>query len=271
MISSYHQQEKIGIITGYGLLPEIFVNKVNNFDIYLVGFKRFVSRNIIHKVKKYKILTIWSLSEIIDFFQQNDVTKLLFLGYVPLNILLKNPQLDQKASKLFSQINSKTAMQIFHSLLNELSQAGFTVEPIDKYLNDCFAEKGSINSLTLTEGEIKDVEFGYNIAKSIASLDVGLTVVVKNGIVVAVEALEGTDRCILRAGKLAGSGCCVVKVARPQQDMRFDLPVIGPTTVKVLARSKANILAVESNKTLILKKDEVIKKSYKLGIKLYGI
>jgi len=102
-------------------------------------------------------------------------------------------------------------------------------------------------------------------------LDIGLTVVVKNKVIVAVESLEGTDRCILRGRKLAGENCIVIKVARPNQDMRFDLPVIGPRTVKVLKKAKVKLLVVEKNKTLIIDKQNVIKKLNNLGIKLYGI
>lgn len=263
--------ENIGIIAGYGLLPEIFVDSVKDRDIYVIGFKKYISRRLLRKVKKYKILNSWNLTETIKFFNENNVNKILFLGYIPHTLLFQNPELDEKATGIFSRLKTKTAMQIFHGLSEELASSGIVVEPINKYLTEHFAEKGVINSLFPTEDELKDIEFGYQVAKHIASLDIGLTVVVKYGTIIAVEALEGTDNCIYRAAKLAGKGCRVVKVARPQQDMRFDLPVIGPKTIKVLSKTKSSLIAVESGTTLILEKNKVIQESKKLGIKLYGI
>ncbi len=264
--------QKLGIITGYGLLPEIFIKEVQNLQFFIVGFNRFTSKKLLKYAKGYLLLKEWKLQEIIDFFQYNEVKKILFLGYIPHKILFsKSLQLDKKAKDLFNRLKKNSAMDIFYGLLDEFKNVGIEIEPIDKYLKNSFAEKGSINGLIPTEEEFENIEFGYKIAKQIASLDIGLTVVVKNKVIVAVEALEGTDSCILRASKLAGEGCVVVKVARPNQDMRFDLPVIGPKTVKILTSAKVKVIAVESDKTLILNKKEVIERTKKSGIKLYGI
>lgn len=271
MQTDNHLEENIGIIAGYGLLPEIFVNTVKDKEIYAVCFKKYVPRRLLKRVKNYKVLDCWSLTEVINFFQQNNVYKILFLGYIPHTLLFKNPTLDIKATSLLKSLKTKTSMEIFNALVNEFSYHGITIEPLNKYLAHCIAEKGAINSLIPNEEELNDIEFGYKIAKHIAALDVGLTVVVKNGIVIAVEALEGTDNCIYRAAKLAGQGCRVVKVGRPQQDMRFDLPIIGPKTIKVLAKTKSSLIAIESGTTLILDKEKVIQSSKKLGIKVYGI
>jgi DUF1009 family protein len=162
-------------------------------------------------------------------------------------------------------------MEIFYALEAEFSRYGILIEPIDKYLKNIFAEKGELNGVKLDNEDLENINFGYHIAKRLAEVDIGLTVVVKNKIVVAVEAIEGTDNCIMRAKKIAGKGCYVIKVARPNQDMRFDLPVIGPTTVKVLSKAKVKAVAVEANKTLILEKQRVLEETKKLGIPVYGI
>ncbi|MFN3550427.1 MAG: LpxI family protein [Endomicrobiia bacterium] len=262
----------LGIIAGLGLLPEIFVTEVKNVDFYIISFKNYFNKKILNSSIKFKILTEWNLNEVIDFFKQNNVKNVVFLGYIPHKILLEDKiKLDIKAQCVFNKLKKNSAMEIFKGLVEEFNNSAIQIDTIDKYIKNSFAEKGEINGLKLTEDEFENIKFGYEIAKEIARLDIGLTVVMKNKIVIAVEALEGTDKCILRAVKLAGKDCCVVKVARPNQDMRFDLPVIGPTTVKVLNFAKAKVLAVESEKTLILNKEYVIEKTKKLGIKLYGI
>jgi DUF1009 family protein len=262
----------LGIVAGLGLLPQIFVDEVKNTDFYIVGFKKYVSKKLIKQAKKYYLLNTWDLEEIINFFVQNDIKNILFLGYIPHKILLhKNVPISEGTRMFFIKLMKNSAMEIFYALETEFAEQGISIEPIDKYLRQSFAEHGEINNLKLTEEDFDNIKFGYNVAKRLAEVDVGLTIVVKNKIVVALEAIEGTDNCILRAKKIAGEGCYVIKVARPNQDMRFDLPVIGPTTVKVLSKAKVKAIAVEANKTLILKKQQVVEETKKLGIPVYGI
>ncbi len=262
----------LGIIAGLGLLPQIFVEKIKDIDYYIVGFKKYVSKKLLNHAKKYCLLNKWDLEEIINFFVQNNVKNILLLGYIPHKILLQKNILMSEGTKIFfNKLIKNSAMEIFHSIETKFAEYGISIEPIDKYLKESFAEHGEINGLQLTKEDYENINFGYNVAKRLAEADVGLTVVVKNKIVVAVEAIEGTDNCILRAKKIAGDGCYVIKVARPNQDMRFDLPVIGPTTVKVLLKAKIKAVGVEAYKTLILKKQEVIEKTKKLGIPIYGI
>ena len=262
----------LGIIAGFGLLPQIFVKEVKNTDFYIVGFKKYFSKKLLKYAKNYHVLNRWDLEEIINFFIQNNVKNILFLGYVPHKILLyKNIPMAEGTKMFFNKLLKNSAMGIFYALETEFSKYGILIEPIDKYLKNSFAEKGELNGVKLDNEDFENINFGYHIAKRLAEVDIGLTVIVKNKIVVAVEAIEGTDNCIMRAKKIAGKGCYVIKVARPNQDMRFDLPVIGPTTVKVLSKAKVKAVAVEANKTLILEKQRVLEETKKLGIPVYGI
>lgn len=262
----------LGIVAGLGLLPQIFVNEVKDVNFYIIGFKKFFSKKLIKHAKKYCLLNNWDLEGIINFFVQNNVKNILFLGYIPHKILLhKNIPMSEGTKMFFNKLIKNSAMEIFHNLETEFTKYGISIEPVYKYLKESFAEYGEINNLKLTKEDLDNINFGFNIAKRLAEVDVGLTAVVKNKIIVAVEAIEGTDQCILRAKKIAGEGCYVIKVARPNQDMRFDLPVIGPTTVKVLSKAKIKAVAVEAYKTLILKKQWVIEETKKLGIPIYGI
>ncbi|MCS7228026.1 MAG: UDP-2,3-diacylglucosamine diphosphatase LpxI, partial [Endomicrobia bacterium] len=268
----------LGIIAGSGLLPEVFISEIKNnnytknLNLYLAGFKYYTSKKLKYYVKQFCIFNSWSLTEIISFFKLNNVKSIVLLGYIPHKLLFNNNlSIDEKTKEFIIKLKSKTAMNFFHNLAEQFIKEGFIIEPLDKYIKSSFAEKGEINQLCLSEEEMENVKFGFNIAKRLSELDIGLTVVVKDKVVISVEAIEGTDNCILRAKKLAGKGCCVVKVARPHQDMRFDLPVVGPKTINVLRQAKATVLAIESGKTVILNKQDVIQKSKRFGIKLYGI
>lgn len=263
---------KLGLIAGYGVLPLIFSKEIKNYELYIAGFKNFTSKKLKLFAKELKLFNLGELQNIIQFFKSYEVTNVVFIGYVPHKILVENNvHLDSRAEKMFSRLGNNLAMSIFKGLTEEFHKEGIKIDPINHYLPHLFADKGEMTSLSLTQEEIENITFGYNIAKEIANLDIGLTIVVKNKIVVSVEGLEGTDKCILRGGKLAGKGCCVIKVARPNQDMRFDLPVIGPRTVRILNHIKASVIAVESGKTLIIDKDKVINKLNLLKIKLFGI
>ena len=124
---------------------------------------------------------------------------------------------------------------------------------------------------TLSEQEREDIEFGQRIAKEISRLDIGQSVVVKTGTVLAVEGLDGTNETIRRGGKLAGEGAILVKVAKPNQDMRFDVPVIGPETIKIAAEAKLRAVAVEANRTLLLQKDLIFEEAERARISVVGL
>ncbi|GIX01828.1 MAG: hypothetical protein KatS3mg112_0765 [Thermogutta sp.] len=145
------------------------------------------------------------------------------------------------------------------TVCREIESAGITVRPATAYLPDVLVAPGAITPGTLTRAQWKDIAFGWRVAKEMGRLDIGQTVVVKNQAVLAVEAIEGTDACIRRAGELCASGgFTVVKVAKPQQDMRFDVPTVGTNTLEVIAAAKGAVLAVEAEKTILLDPDRVV-------------
>ena len=133
------------------------------------------------------------------------------------------------------------------------------------------AEKGLLSGKKLSTSENRDVEFGYKIAKGIAGFDIGQTVVVKDRSVIAVESVEGTDECIRRAYKLGGENSIVVKVSKPKQDIRFDVPVIGIDTIYTLKENRIRAMIIESNATLILDKNEALDIAKKIGVTIIAI
>jgi len=159
---------------------------------------------------------------------------------------------------LLGKLKQRNAVSIFSGIADELAKVNVDLLPATTFLEDSLAASGPISGPKLSRNEEDDVDLGWRIAKEIARLDIGQTVLVRNGTVVAVEALEGTNDAIRRGGELAGSGAVMVKVAKPSQDMRFDVPVIGVETIRISAEARLRVIAVEAGKTLLLERDAIV-------------
>jgi DUF1009 family protein len=159
---------------------------------------------------------------------------------------------------LLGKLKQRNAESIFAAIADELTRIDVELLPATTFLEDCLASAGLIAGSKLSTREEEDVDLGWKMAKEIARLDIGQTVIVKNGTVVAVEAFEGTNDAIKRGGALAREGAVMIKVAKPNQDMRFDVPVIGVETVRVAAEGKLRVIAVEAGKTLLLERDVIV-------------
>ncbi|WP_457627767.1 LpxI family protein [Persephonella sp.] len=259
---------KIGLIAGAGELPVEFatnaVSKGKQLQIYAI--KGITDRKI-QNIAPTKWLNLGEAQKLIDSMKNDGITDVVMLGKIEhFHVIKSIHRFDRRARQFFGQLVDKRAKSILEAVLNELKKEGFN--PIDPtpYLSGLLVPEGLIAGKQPEEEALKDIEFGLSIAKEVAQLDIGQTVVVKNGVVVAVEGLEGTDKCILRGGELAGEGTVVCKVARRKQDMRYDVPVIGPRTLKSMKKAKAKILAVEAEKTLLLEKAEFKKLAEKYQI-----
>ena len=160
---------------------------------------------------------------------------------------------------LLGKLKERNAESIFAAIADELTRIEVELLPATTFLEDCLVPAGLIVGLKLNRREEEDVDLGWKIAKEIARLDIGQTVIVKNGTIVAVEAFEGTNEAIRRGGTLAREGAVMVKVAKPNQDMRFDAPVIGVETIRAAAEAKLRVIAVEAGKTLLLERDAISK------------
>jgi DUF1009 family protein len=159
---------------------------------------------------------------------------------------------------LLGKLKQRNAESIFAAIATELSKVEVELLPATSFLEDSLAGSGLIAGPKLSHREEEDVNLGWKVAKEISGLDIGQTVVVKNGTIVAVEAFEGTNDAIKRGGTLARPGAVMVKVAKPNQDMRFDVPVIGVETIRIAAEAKLRVIAVEAGKTLLLEKDPIV-------------
>jgi DUF1009 family protein len=165
---------------------------------------------------------------------------------------------DLKALLLLGRLKERNAESLFGAIADELGRVGVTLLPATTYLEHLLAAPGHIAGPALGKRQRLDVDFAMRIAKQTSAMDIGQSVVVKNGTVLAVEAFEGTDAAIRRGGSLSGKGGAVLaKVSKPEQDLRFDVPVIGPRTLETAAEARVNVIAVEAGKTLLLERENV--------------
>jgi DUF1009 family protein len=157
------------------------------------------------------------------------------------------------------------------AIVKELEEEGFRVHDTTSFTKDLLCPERVLTRKKPSRTEWQDIEFGWKIAKELGQLDIGQTVVIKNMAVMAVEAIEGTDEAIMRGGHFAKSGAVVLKVSKPQQDMRFDVPVVGRGTLRTMKKAKAGVLAIEASKTIILDLNRFIEAADEAGIVVAGV
>ncbi|MFH1541243.1 MAG: UDP-2,3-diacylglucosamine diphosphatase LpxI [Elusimicrobiota bacterium] len=261
----------LGLIAGNGNFPLIFIKQAKKKDekIVVVALYDETDKSIETLADKTYWINVGQLSKLIEILKKENITKCVMAGQVK-HAKLFSVKPDFKAISLLAKLKSKTADSLLSAVCDELKKEGIEFLPSNTYLSDFLAKKGILTKIKPDKSQREDIDFGYKIAKEIAKLDIGQTVCIKDKSIVAVEAMEGTDECIKRASKIT-SNFVVVKVARPKQDMRFDIPIIGLKTIETLRESKVSVLAVESDKTLILEIDEVIKKSDEYKICIVGV
>lgn len=254
--------EKIqGLIAGEGELPLRFAQnaKESGFEVVAIslsGSNKNELKKICDKVYSF------GPGEIIKIRQalcDSGVKQVTFLGKVNKNLLLKNPRLDAEAFQLIKEAVRLNDDAVMDLAVDALAKGGIEVLDQTIFIQNLMVPKGVLTQIQPTQEQILDVEYGYEIAKQIGDMDIGQSVVIKDRMVMAVEAIEGTDCAIERGGKLAKSGAVVVKVSKPNQDKRFDIPAIGLRTLKKMKSVKASVLAIEANQSIIVQQEKMIK------------
>ena len=212
---------------------------------------------------------VGQLNRLLKFFREHKIRHAIMAGQIaPKNLFDLRP--DVKALMLLGKLQQRNAESIFAAIADELAKIDVDLIPATTFLEESLAPARLIAGPRLSRREDDDVELGWNAAKEIARLDIGQTVVVKNGTVLAVEALEGTNEAIKRGGALAREGAVMVKVAKPNQDMRFDVPVIGVETIRICSDARLRVIGVEAGKTLLLERDAIIDLANRSKISIVG-
>lgn len=263
----------LGLIAGNRRYPLIFSQEARKKGVSLIAiaFRGETSRSLGRYVDELHWIEVGQLEKLINIFKSREIKSAVMIGQITPTRLFKNIKLDKRAEKILASVNQMSAETIFSRIADELALEGIELKDARLFLDRLLVRQGPITALPANDLEVQDVEFGKEIAKSLANLNIGQTIVVKNRTVVAVEAIEGTDNTILRGGRIARGNIVVVKVSKPNQDMRFDVPVIGPKTIKVLKRAGGGVIALESGRVIILEKEKTIRLAERYGIKIVGI
>jgi UDP-2,3-diacylglucosamine hydrolase len=251
--------ETLGIIAGNGVYPKEVAQAARKSGVKKIVAAAFTDETD-RAIEKHADVVDWlrvgQLGRLLKFFRNNNVHRAIMAGQIaPKNLFDLRP--DVKALVVLAKLKQRNAESIFTAIADELKKEDVDLLPATTFLEDQLAQKGLIAGAKLSRTEEDDVELGWNVAKEIARLDIGQTIIVKNGTVLAVEAFEGTNDAIKRGGALAREGAIMIKVAKPNQDMRFDVPVIGVETIKVACEAKLRVIAVEASKTLLLERDKI--------------
>ena len=265
--------EILGIIAGNGVYPKFLAaaaRKTGVTRIVAAAFTDETDPSIDKQADVVEWLRVGQLGRLLKFFREQKVHQVIMAGQIaPKNLFDLRP--DVKALVVLAKLKQRNAESIFRAIADELKKIDVDLLPATTFLEDQLASKGLIAGAKLSRAEEEDVDLGWKVAKEIARLDIGQTIIVKNGTVLAVEAFEGTNDAIKRGGSLAREGAVMIKVAKPNQDMRFDVPVIGVETIRVAAEAKIRVIAVESGKTLLLERDKVVDLARRGDISLVGI
>jgi len=266
-------KEKIGLIAGNGKLPELVARNIRaaGHRVIAIGHLGETKKGLQSCADILKWVHIGELGKIIDFFLEEGVERALLIGGVSKKHFFSQARPDGRAIKVLSRLRDKKDDAILRGIAEEIESEGIRVGSPVPFLRDSMAQRGCWTERKPTPREEKDLRFGWPIAKRVGSLDVGQTIVVKDQIVLAVEAIEGTDETIRRGGFLGRGDVMVIKVCKPKQDLRLDLPVVGPETVKTLQEAGASALAVEAGKTIVVDKERVIGQADRNGLCLLGM
>jgi UDP-2,3-diacylglucosamine hydrolase len=252
--------DTLGIIAGNGVYPKLLAEAARKAGVKKIIGAAFTGETdpvLSQHVDLIEWMRVGQLNRLLKFFSEYKVRHAIMAGQIaPKNLFDLRP--DLKALLLLGKLKQRNAESIFAAIADELAKVEVDLLPATTFLEDSLATAGLIAGAKLSRQEEKDADLGWKIAREIARLDVGQAVIVKNGTVVAVEAFEGTNDAIRRGGALAREGAVMIKVAKPNQDMRFDAPVIGVETIRVAAEAKLRVIAVEAGKTLLLERDAIV-------------
>lgn len=265
---------RCAIIAGSGSFPCHVAREAKRQGLTLVGIglQGWVDPSLAGAVDVYEEVAIGQLGRLIARLKAHEARQAVMAGKVTKEILFDSRvQFDAEALGVLALARGFSVSALLGAIGERLAKDGITLLDSSTFLKDSLCPAGTLTQRAPTPQEREDIRVGTLAARRLAALDIGQTVVVKNRVVVAVEALEGTDATISRAGQVAGSELVVVKMASPTQDMRFDLPILGLQTIAVAIACGVRCLAVEAHKTLLLDRADLLAQADQAGLCLMGI
>jgi len=253
--------DRIGLIAGSGKFPLLIAEsaKKRGLTVVAVAYKGETAPELADKVDEITWIGLGQFGHLLSAFKSRDVHHVLMAGAITKARMFADVRPDLKGLKVIGKLLIFHDDDILRAVARELEKEGINVANSTDYLPELLAPSGCFTKRKPNKEEMEDIKFGWMVAKELGRLDIGHCVVVRRKTVLAVEAIEGTDKTILRGGELATEGAVVIKVCKPNQDFRFDLPAIGVNTVSVMSNVNASVLAIEAGKTLVFDKEEMIR------------
>ena len=267
---------KLGLIAGNGRFPfhVLKAAREQGYDVTIIAAKEEAFPELTEAAARVGATIHWisigQLGTCIRLLQESGITQAVMAGQVRHTRIFGGIVPDLTALTLLKHLPSKSTDGLIGAVANVLRERGIDLLDSTRFMVPFLAGRGVLSKRAPTGDETRDFEFGYRMADTIAGLDIGQTIAVKDLAVVAVEAMEGTDDVIARAGVLAGAGSRIVKVAKPRQDMRFDVPVIGAATIQNMRAAGASALSIDAGCTLVFERDEVRALADEAGIAIVG-
>jgi len=264
--------DSLGLIAGNGVYPFAMVKAARAAGVRRIvaaAFEGETNPDLAREVDEIEWMRVGQLGRMIKTFASRGIGHAVMAGQIaPSNLFSLRP--DLKAFLVLARLKERNAETIFGAIGDELAKAGVELLLATTFMDEHLAGSGVFAGPRLARKEEGDVHFGFKIAKDVSRLDIGQTVVVKGGTVLAVEGFDGTNATIRRGGELGKGGSVVVKVSKPNQDFRFDVPVIGPATLETAAEAHIRVIAVEAGRTLVMERERVREMAAQHQITLFG-
>ena len=274
---------KLGLIAGNGRFPFLLLDaaRAEGLSVVVAAIKEETDAEIDQRAAADPKITVhWlslgELSRLIETFQKEDVQKAVMAGQVKHKQIFSSIRPDWRLAKLLMNLRTRNTDMLLGAVAEVLGDEGIELISSTSFLEPLLAQEGVLTTRPPDEDELKNIEYGLTVARAVAGFDIGQTVVVAAQACVAVEAMEGTDATVERAGQLMNSligdastlerRLTIVKVAKPNQDMRFDVPVIGLATIETMIRAGASCLSVEAGRTLLFDRESVLERASQAGI-----
>ncbi len=265
--------EKIGLIAGNGIFPLEFAKaaREKGLSVVAVAHEGETRADLEPLVDAIFWVKVGQLGKIITIFKEQGIKDVLMAGGIKKTRLFGGAAPDLRGIAFLAKMLYKKDDAMLRGVAEELESEGITVRESTLYLTNLLAPAGVLTRRKPSGNEQRDIEFGWQMAKEIGRLDIGQTIVVKDQAVLAVEAIEGTDETIRRGARFCKEGAVVVKICKPTQDFRFDLPAVGTETIKTMQEVNAACLAVEAGRTIIFERDQVTRDADRAGISLIAL
>jgi hypothetical protein len=263
----------LGLIAGNGRFPFLVAASARRAGrrVVAIGIQEETSPELASEVDEIHWVSLGQLGKAIATLRAAGAKEAVMAGQVKHRQIFSGVRPDLTLLSVLARLAFKNTDSLIGAVADVLEKEGITLRPSTELVADHLATEGPMTRRRPSGDEEKDIEYGRAVARHLAAMDLGQTVVVKNRAAVALEAMEGTDEVILRAGRLAGPGTVVVKVAKPKQDLRFDVPVVGPGTLAAMREAGSSVLAVEAGRTLLLDRPALLAEADRDRLAVFGL